>query len=72
MYPCKIGDPVWVIVKNQDWIMKKVVAKEIHYNGDGFSLVVSTGFETFTLQESEYHLTLESAKSKLKEMQNHG
>lgn len=52
--------------------MKKVVVKEIHYNGDGFSIVASNGFDTFTLKESEYHLTLESTKSKLKEIQNHG
>lgn len=65
MLPCKVGDTVYFITGTYNSLVKPAKVEEIYIGDGSIALGVSTDFTTFTLQESEWHLTREEAEAAL-------
>lgn len=63
--PCKLGDTVYFITGTYNSLVKPAKVEEIYIGDGSIALGVSTDFTTFTLQESEWHLTREEAEAAL-------
>lgn len=66
MLPCKVGDTVYFITGTYNSLVKPAKVEEIYIGDGSIALGVSTDFTTFTLQESEWHLTRAEAEAALK------
>lgn len=64
--PCKLGDTVYFITGTYNSLVKPAKVEEIYIGDGSIALGVSTDFTTFTLQESEWHLTRAEAEATLK------
>lgn len=64
--PCKLGDTVYFITGTYNSLVKPAKVEEIYIGDGSIALGVSTDFTTFTLQESEWHLTRAEAEAALK------
>lgn len=63
--PCKLGDTVYFITGTYNSLVKPAKVEEIYIGDGSIALGVSTDFTTFTLQESEWHLTRAEAEAAL-------
>lgn len=67
--PCKLGDTVYFIAGTYNSLVKPAKVEEIYIGDGSIALGVSTDFTTFTLQESEWHLTRAEAALKAREQE---
>lgn len=66
--PCKVGDTLYYFGETYKTLIKPVTVEEV-YIGDGvFTVGVSNGFTTFTLQEKEWYKSKKEAESALEKM----
>lgn len=70
--PCKLGDTVYFITGTYNSLVKPAKVEEIYIGDGSIALGVSTDFTTFTLQESEWHLTRAEAEAALKVREQDG
>ena len=70
--PCKLGDTVYFITGTYNSLVKPAKVEEIYIGDGSIALGVSTDFTTFTLQESEWHLTRAEAEAALKAREQDG
>ena len=70
--PCKLGDTVYFITGTYNSLVKPAKVEEIYIGDGSIALGVSTDFTTFTLQESDWHLTRAEAEAALKAREQDG
>ena len=67
--PCRVGDTLYYIGGTYKTLIKPVTVEEV-YIGDGvFAVGVSSGFQTFILQEKEWYKSKKEAEAALERME---